>query len=1080
MIGVVALAGKVNLPDQNIASYGALPFEANVATHETRAALQDVPEFSNANESASDIGAISSAPATRSSFMASWDNVTGATGYLLDVSISESFTSYLDGYHDLDVGNVTGRVVTGLNPGTTYYYRVRPYTAVGPGSYSEAMTGATVPTTGLTIHATFDSSITGNANAAAIEAMINRAIAIYESLFRDPITIQIRFRYATTAPDGTPMPPGRVAQSNFVVYAIPWGTYINALRADARTSNDNLANTSIGSYFFSANIHPSSSDGRAVRLDTPTAMFANGTVGVGGPYDGIVTLNSGAPQQFTRPIDANHFDAQRLTEHEMDEVIGFGSRLNFSGNFRPQDLFSWSSAGVRNITSSGARYFSINGGVTNIVGFNQRQDGDLGDWLSAACPQAHPYVQNAFACRGQSSDIAARSPEGINLDVIGYDLATTPIVATNAATYMTSSSARLNGTIDPIGLATNAHFEYGTTTNYGSISPSNSYNGNTTQSVSANIIGLSPNTTYHFRLVATNGNGTSYGSDKTLTTLSATGPPLVITNAANLIVGFSATLQGSVYPHGLTTTVYFEYGTTTSYGATSATQTKTGNTYQSVSANVSGLSANTTYHFRIVATNSGGTRYGSDKTFTTLSATGPPIVTTNQATLVAPHSVTFNGSLYPHGLTTSVYFQYGTTTSYGHSTPTQSQIGNTYRDITANVGGLRANTAYHFRIVATNSAGTVYGPDKTFATPPPDQSVAWQNNPTHDGFDPASHLVTPLILKWSRDLRTGPFVRISYPLIAQGLVFVTTATNQGETLMALDEHTGMTVWSAHVGACCFANAAYDSGRVFVVNDNGLMKAFDAAAGTLLWSINLPGQYSFTSPPTAANGIVYTGGAGSGGTVYAVSETNGAVLWTMPVENGDSSSPAVILGSVFVSYACPQAYAFNAVSGAERWHRSSCCEGGGGKTAVVHAAQVYVRDSLCTPGTNGLVLSANTGAIIRGFNSDRLPAFVGNLALFLQDGILRGVSTQNGQVLWSFAGDGGLTSAPLVVNQTIYIGSNSGALYGLNRSGQQIWSTNVGAAIPTPDEHNVSVRTGLGAGDRLLIVPTESTLVAYGN
>jgi outer membrane protein assembly factor BamB len=201
---------------------------------------------------------------------------------------------------------------------------------------------------------------------------------------------------------------------------------------------------------------------------------------------------------------------------------------------------------------------------------------------------------------------------------------------------------------------------------------------------------------------------------------------------------------------------------------------------------------------------------------------------------------------------------------------------------------------------------------------------------------------------------------------------------------------------------------------------------------------------------------------------------------MPVENGDSSSPAVILGNVFVSYACPQAYAFNSVTGEELWHRSSCCEGGGGKTAAVHGAQVYVRDSLCTPGTNGLVLNAKTGAVIRGFNSDRLPAFVGNLALFLQDGILRGVNTENGQVLWSFAGDGGLTSAPLVVNQTIYIGSNSGTVYGLNRSGQQIWSTNVGAAIPAPDEHNVSVRTGLGAGERLLIVPTESTLVAYGN
>ena len=66
------------------------------------------------------------------------------------------------GYHDLDVGNVTGRVVTGLSQGTTYYYRVRPYNATGPGDYSEAMAVTTVATTGLNINATFDSSITGN------------------------------------------------------------------------------------------------------------------------------------------------------------------------------------------------------------------------------------------------------------------------------------------------------------------------------------------------------------------------------------------------------------------------------------------------------------------------------------------------------------------------------------------------------------------------------------------------------------------------------------------------------------------------------------------------------------------------------------------------------------------------------------------------------------------------------------------------------------------------------------------------------------------------------------------------------
>jgi hypothetical protein len=222
------------------------------------------------------------------------------------------------------------------------------------------------------------------------------------------------------------LPAGRISQSNYVYYTIPWNTAVDALRADAKTNNDNLAIASLPGSALSPNLLPASANGRAVGADTPPAMFANGTVGNGGPYDGIVTLNSADPFQFTRPTTSGSFDAQRSTEHEIDEVIGFGSRLgNNLTDLRPQDLFSWSSAGVRNITSSGMRYFSINGGFTNIVNFNQTSPFDFGDWLSTACPQANPYVQNAFGCTGQSSDISATSPEGINLDVIGYDLVTT-------------------------------------------------------------------------------------------------------------------------------------------------------------------------------------------------------------------------------------------------------------------------------------------------------------------------------------------------------------------------------------------------------------------------------------------------------------------------------------------------------------------------------------------------------------------------------------------------------------------------------------------------------------------------------
>jgi hypothetical protein len=297
---------------------------------------------------------------------------------------------------------------------------------------------------GLIINVTLDSSITTNPNAAAIAAMVNQAVAKYKALYSDPITVNILFRYATTDPDGSPLDPNNIAQSNFVIYTISWSTFINALSADATTSNDTTANASLPVTALSTSIIPSSAGGRAVGLNTAPAMFSNGSVGSGGPYDGIVTLNSNQPIQFTRPVSSGNYDGLRSTEHEIDEVLGLGSYLNVGGNnLRPQDLFSWSSPGHRNIGTSGLRYFSIDNGNTDIVGFSQDPSGDFGDWLSGSCPQATPYVQNAFACTGQSSDISATSPEGINLDVIGYDLASGPQATTIQSAGRSDKSAAL-------------------------------------------------------------------------------------------------------------------------------------------------------------------------------------------------------------------------------------------------------------------------------------------------------------------------------------------------------------------------------------------------------------------------------------------------------------------------------------------------------------------------------------------------------------------------------------------------------------------------------------------------------------
>jgi hypothetical protein len=293
----------------------------------------------------------------------------------------------------------------------------------------------------LVIDATFDGTITSDPDAAAIETMIENAIGVHESLFNDPIVVSILFRYSTTYADGTtPLPSWDLAVSQSGLYRLPWSTYIGALPADATTANDATAIDSLPVSALAANIDPTSANGRAVGLNTPPVMFADGSLGLGGLYDGIITINSAAAFKFTRPAVSDMYDAQRLTEHEIDEVLGLGSSIDARSDYRPEDLFGWSAAGARSFASSGSRYLSIDGGTTSIVGLNQEAGGDFGDWLSGPCPQATPYVQNAFSCAGQASDVTETSPEGIALDVIGYDLMTFTTTTTRTASTTTTTA----------------------------------------------------------------------------------------------------------------------------------------------------------------------------------------------------------------------------------------------------------------------------------------------------------------------------------------------------------------------------------------------------------------------------------------------------------------------------------------------------------------------------------------------------------------------------------------------------------------------------------------------------------------
>jgi uncharacterized protein YegP (UPF0339 family) len=319
-----------------------------------------------------------------------------------------------------------------------------------------------------------------------------------------------------------------------------------------------------------------------------------------------------------------------------------------------------------------------------------------------------------LAVRGSSGEIYADSTGDGVVDVFGPDVVI-PDVTTGQATGVQQFFATLNGTVGPAGGGNveSCQFEYGTTTSYGQTapcSPTTPYASAT--NVSASLSALQPETTYHFRLKASNSNGiVSYGSEQTFTTLTA-----VVTGQATKVTATSATLNGTVNPDGTTITgCHFEYGETTSYGHSQpCASTPSGSSPVAVSAGITGLAENTTYHFRLVAANSGGSYAGSDVTFTTLS---PPVVDAAYTSNLTESSVDLNAEINPKGFDSTYHFEWGTSTGYGNSVPVpDADIGSGTSDVpvSQHVSGLSANTTYHWRVVATNSIGTTEGQDHTF------------------------------------------------------------------------------------------------------------------------------------------------------------------------------------------------------------------------------------------------------------------------------------------------------------------------------------------------------------------------------
>lgn len=299
-----------------------------------------------------------------------------------------------------------------------------------------------------------------------------------------------------------------------------------------------------------------------------------------------------------------------------------------------------------------------------------------------------------------------------------------PAVVTTAATSVLETSATLNGTVLTISDdGALAHFEWGPTTAYENGSTADDFIplSATPVASSASVVTVAA-TTYHYRIVATDENGTSYGADMTFTTSTPPDPaPSVTTLAPSPLTDTSATLRASVDVFAVAgATGYFEWGATVAYesGQVGAQAIPATSGAQTLTTTVA-VSASTTYHYRFVATHASATTQGADVAFTSDDPPALPTVVTGSATNVAELSATLNGTANANGITGgTAWIEYGLTTSYGTTVGTVA-LGDPDATvaISANIV-TTADTTYHFRAAATTSSGTVYGADAQFTSDP--------------------------------------------------------------------------------------------------------------------------------------------------------------------------------------------------------------------------------------------------------------------------------------------------------------------------------------------------------------------------
>ena len=350
--------------------------------------------------------------------------------------------------------------------------------------------------------------------------------------------------------------------------------------------------------------------------------------------------------------------------------------------------------------------------------------------------------------------LVAENENGVNYGAI-REVTTEAAVAslaTGPVANIAQTSAKLTGGLTPAGFETQYHFQWGPTISYGQTTPwVNAGSGASPVNAEATIAGLTPNMSYHYRLIGENSLGVTVGQDRTFTTA---GPPRITGEPTGALTHEGATLNAKVDPDQIATTYRFEYGPTIGYGyeaPAGGASVGSGNEPVAVSAVLSGLRIGTVYHFRVVAENSDSEQtIGPDGTFETVPAAP---IEAEYTTEVGASAATLNTAVNPLGDDTSVYFQYGPASCSEQPAactdtplPPGEDIGAGEQDVqrSSHLEGLEPDTTYHYRVIATNALGSTASIAQTFTTKRQESSFTLPDGRTWEMVSPSDKQGAPV------------------------------------------------------------------------------------------------------------------------------------------------------------------------------------------------------------------------------------------------------------------------------------------------------------------------------------------------